>query len=267
MKYTWNKAAWALLAGPLLLTACDKNDKGQLNGPAPTATFTASTPKQVGLTTSVTFTSTATDAAFYEWDFGDGTRGTGPTVTHIYKAGGTLKTQLTTSGKGGTGISALTDLVLPPVTDAVKQFLTGGSSKTWKLDNSVDSTIVVGPSDKDPYSYYHDGKAGSLPACQADDEFTFSTANVYTYDAKAQTFVAGGVGCSDPRSGTSDYTFGPAVGTGYAMLEFKKPGTFIGVTDAPDLIYRIVNIDAKHMRLRAGKASGNLVFEMRLVAK
>ena len=115
MKYTWNKAAWALLAGPLLLISCDKNDKGQLNGPVPTATFTASAPKQVGLTTSVTFTSTATDAAFYEWDFGDGTRGTGPTVTHIYKAGGTLKTQLTTSGKGGTGISPPCDAErIPP---------------------------------------------------------------------------------------------------------------------------------------------------------
>lgn len=268
MNYTWNKAAWVLLAGPLLFTSCDKNDKGQLNGPVPTATFTTSAPKAVGLTTSVTFTSTATDAAFYEWDFGDGTRGTGQTVTHVYTTGGTVKAQLTTSGKGGTGISALTDVVLPPVTDAVKLLLTGGSSKTWVLDNSVAATIVVGPSDASPDGYYAGGAAGSLPACQADDEYTFSNANVFTYNAKAQTFVAGATGgCSAPQSGTSAFTFGSAVGPGIAMFEFQKAGTFIGVTDAPDLTYRIISIDATHMVLRAGKSTGSIVFQMKLVAK
>ena len=34
------------------------------------------------------------------------------------------------------------------------------------------------------------GALGSLPACQADDEYTFTTANTFTYDAKAETFVA-----------------------------------------------------------------------------
>ncbi|OGX90549.1 PKD domain-containing protein [Hymenobacter coccineus] len=268
MKYTWNKAAWALLAGPLLLASCDKNDKGQLDGPVPTATFTASAPMAVGLTTSVTFTSTATDAAFYEWDFGDGTRGTGQTVTHVYATGGTVKVQLTTSGRGGTGVSAQTDLVLPPVTDAVKLLLTGGSSKTWVLDNTVAAPIVVGPSDASPDGYYAGGPAGSLPACQADDEFTFSNANLYTYNAKDQTFVAGNTGgCSAPRSGTSTFTFGSSVGPGIAMFEFQKPGTFIGVTDAPDLTYRIISIDATHMVLRAGKPTAGTIFQFKLVAK
>ena len=268
MKHTWNKAAWALLASPLLFTSCAKNDKGQLDGPVPTATFTTSPPKVVGLTSSVTFTSTATNAAFYEWDFGDGTRGTGQTVTHVYTTGGTVKTQLLTSGKGGTGVSAQTDLVLPPVTDAVKLLLTGGSSKTWMLDNTVDAPIVVGPSDSNYTGYYAGGPAGSLPACQADDEYTFTSANNFTYDPKQQTFVAGASGgCQAPRPGTSDYTYGPAVGPGYAMLEFKKAGTFIGVTDAPDLTYRVISIDATHMVLRAGKSTGNLIFQMKLVAK
>ncbi|TPG66428.1 PKD domain-containing protein [Hymenobacter nivis] len=268
MNYIRNKAAWVLVASPLLFTACDKNDKGQLNGPVPTATFTTSTPKAVGLTTSVTFTATATDAAFYEWDFGDGTRGTGQTITHTYNTGGTVKTQLITSGKGGTGVSAVTDLVLPPVTDAVKLLLTGGSSKTWLVDNSVAAAIVVGPSDASPDGYYAGGPAGSLPACQADDEYTFSNANTFTYDAKGQTFVAGNAGgCSAPRSGTSTFTFGSAVGPGIAMFEFQKAGTFIGVTDAPDLTYRIISIDATHMVLRAGKSTAGTIFQMKLVAK
>lgn len=266
MMNIWNKAVWVLLASPLIFASCNKNDKGEL-GPAPTATFTASTPKSVGLTTQVTFTSTATNAAFYEWDFGDGTRGTGPTVTHTYKAGGTVKTVLITSGQGGTGISDTLKVALPPVTDLVKQFLTGGSSKTWMLDNTVNAPIIVGI-ESDPGKYYNGAEAGKLPPCQADDEYTFSAANIYTYDAKTGTVVAPAQTCDAPRSGTSDFTFGPATGQGYAMITLKKAGAFIGATDAPDLTYRIIDIDAKHMVLRGGSgANGGTVFQYKLVAK
>ena len=152
--------------------------------------------------------------------------------------------------------------------DKVKQLLTGGSSKTWLLDNAADKAIAVGPSDADPTSYYAGGPAGSLPACQADDEFTFSTANVYTYDAKGETFVAGSPGsCQAPRSGSTPFAFGAAVGAGLAQFQLAKAGFFIGVTDAPDLTYRILSIDAQHMVLRAGSSSGSLVFTMKLVAK
>ena len=78
--------------------------------------------------------------------------------------------------------------------ERARLLLTGGSTRTWKLDNSVGAAIVVGPSDADPTGYYAGGTAGSLPACQADDEFTFTSANVYQYNAMAETFVAGGGG-------------------------------------------------------------------------
>ncbi len=272
MKNYWKSAAGLVLAGPLLFTACKKSDKGELSGPAPQPTFTVTT-KQVGLTTEATFTNTTSytgdGIVFYEWDFGDGstTSATTPTVTHVYSKGGTIQAQLLASARGGNGFSEKKSLVLPDVVTLVKQLLTGGSSKTWKLDNSVAATIVVGPSDSDVTSYYAGGPAGALPACQADDEFTFSNANMYNYDAKAETFVAGGIGCSAPRTGTSDFTFGAATGSGIAQLDFKKAGTFIGVTDAPDLTYRIMSIDAQHMVLRAGKSTSNLVFQMKLIAK
>ena len=73
--------------------------------------------------------------------------------------------------------------------DKAKQFLTGGSSRTWVLDNTVAATITVGI-DSAPTSYYPGGALGSLPPCQADDEYTFTAANAFMYDAKAQTFVA-----------------------------------------------------------------------------
>lgn len=278
MKNTWNKATAVLLAAPLLLVACSKNDHGQLDGPAPVASFTTSTPKTVGLTSVVTFTSTSTDAFLYEWDFGDGTTGTGSTVTHTYQSGGTVKAQLIVSGRGGTGVSAVQNITLPDVTTIVKQLLTNGSSKTWKVDNSVAAAITVGPSDSDVTGYYAGGTAGSLPACQADDEYTFSNANVFTYDAKTETYVAANsttntpAKCDTPRSGTANYTFGAASGSGIAQITLGTPnsGGFrsaIGVTDAPDQVYRIVSIDATHMVLKAGAATASPVFQLKLIAK
>ena len=156
------------------------------------------------------------------------------------------------------------------VTDRVKQQLTGGSSRTWKLDNSVGAAIVVGPSDADPTGYYGGGAAGSLPACQADDEFTFTSSNEFKYDAKAETFVAGASGgCQAPRTNNTTFTFGAATGLGKAQFELAPatPMPVIGITDAPDRIYRILEIDNQHMLLRAGSSTGSLVFTMKLVVK
>lgn len=274
MKHTWNKATLLLVASPLLFTTCKKNDKGELSGPVPVASFTTSAPKPAGLASQVTFTSTSTDAFLYAWDFGDGTTGSGATVTHTYKAGGTVKAVLTISGRGGTGTTTK-DVVLPSTIDIVKQLLTNGSSKTWKLQSDTVKTITVG-TEGNSSQYYPGGAANSLPGCQADDEYTFSNSNVFTYDAKAQTYVAEAPAmattpvvpahCDAPRSGMSDFTFGPATGAGYAVIEFKKPGTFIAVTDAPDLTYRILSITANRMVLRAGKSSGT-VFDIKLAAK
>jgi len=422
MKKTWNKGAWALLAGPLLLAGCSKNDKGSLSGPVPAASFT-STVNSSQYPVTVTFTDNSTDGFINQWEFGDGTTGTGKTVTHTYTQAGSYQVRLTESGRGGTGTSPQTTVVIPslcgnasfsallncqnnvpgarvftysnaagavkrldannnvisssaansltscqaddqftfsgtsasytyeangntfangtcgaslpgsssfvfkptggasglgqivlgttgsfigePVTvtnqtydiieassttlrlrgtladgtktevtlvpfDAVtrvKQLLTAGTQKTWMLDQASAAPILVG-TESNPGQYYAGNPAaGQLPACQADDEFTFSAANVYTYDAKAETFVAGSPGsCQAPRSGSTPFTLTAADGAGLAQFVLSTPGTFIGVTDAPDLTYRILAITDKTMLLRAGKSSGT-VFTMKLVAK
>ncbi len=276
MKNIRSKAAWAVLAGPLLFTACKKNDRGELSGPLPQASYTVSAPKTVGLTSQVTFTSTSTDAFVYQWDFGDGTIGSGQTVTHTYQAGGTVKTRLTVSGRGGSG-SAAKDVVLPPIIDAVKQLLTGGSSKTWILQNDTTATITVGPSDSDVVGYYAGGAANSLPDCQADDEYTFSSGNVLTYNSKGKTFVAGAANCNDAKNTAMDYvtsySFGAATGSGFAQLDLSATPTsgtarpFVAVTDAPDLTYRITRITANRMTIRAGKSTASPVFELKFKAK
>jgi hypothetical protein len=82
MKTTWNKAAWALLASPLLLASCKKNDTGSLEGPLPAASFT-SVVNSSQYPVTVTFTDNSQDAGFVnQWEFGDGAIGTGKTVTH-----------------------------------------------------------------------------------------------------------------------------------------------------------------------------------------
>ena len=153
--------------------------------------------------------------------------------------------------------------------DRVKQLLTGGSSRTWKLDNSVAAAIVVGPSDADPTGYYAGGAAGSLPACQADDEFTFTSGSVFQYNAKAETFVAGGGGCQAPRTNNTPFTFGAATGAGLAqfVLDPATPMPVIGITDAPDRVYRILEINNQRMLLRAGSPTAGVVFTMKFVVK
>lgn len=276
MKNTWNKAAWAVMVSPLLFTACKKNDRGELSGPMPQASYTVSAPKTVGLSSQVTFTSTSTDAFLYQWDFGDGTTGSGQTVTHTYQTGGTVKTQLTAAGRAGS-VTATQNVVLPPVSDAVKLLLTGGTSKTWVLQKDTTATITVGPSDSDVTSYYAGGAANTLPDCQADDEYTFSSTNTLTYNSKGKTFVAGAANCNDAKNTAMDYTnsyaFGAATGSGFAQLDLAATPTtgtarpFIGVTDAPDFTYRITRITANRMTIRAGKSTSNTVFELKFKAK
>jgi len=423
MKHTWNKAAWALLASPLLFASCKKNDTGSLEGAVPVASFT-SVVNASQYPVTVTFTDNSQDAGFVnQWEFGDGAIGTGKTVTHTYNQAGTYKVRLTEAGRGGTAATPQTDVVVPslcgnagfsalvncqsnaagarvytysnaagaikrldagnnvisssaansltscqaddqftfsgtsasytyeanggtytggncgdsqsgsgsfvfkptggasglgqivlqnkdsfigePVAvtnltydiieisstvlrlrgtlangtktevtlvpfDAVtrvKQLLTNGTQKTWLLDQASAAPIIVG-TESNPTTYYAGNPtAGQLPTCQADDEFTFSAANVYTYNAKAETFVSGSPGtCQAPRSDSTPFTLGAADGAGLAQFVLGKAGTFIGVTDAPDLTYRIISITDKTMVLRAGKSSGT-VFTMKLVAK
>ncbi|MDJ0364655.1 PKD domain-containing protein [Hymenobacter sp. H14-R3] len=151
--------------------------------------------------------------------------------------------------------------------DRAKQLLTGGGARTWLIDNSVADAIIVG-NEANISSYNKSGSAGSVPACQADDEYTFSTAGNFTYNANGQTFVAIDYTCQAARANNTTFTFGPASGAGVAQFVLAAPGSFIGVTNAAtSRIYRIISIDDKHMTLRAGGPTDDPLFEFKMVAK
>ncbi len=146
--------------------------------------------------------------------------------------------------------------------------LTGGTSRTWALDNTVAGTVTVG-TDGDPTRDYAGGVLGGLADCHADDEYTFTAARGFAYDAKAETFVAVVFNCQAPRSLTSTYTYGPPVGPGRAQIVLAAPNAFIGTTDAAptDRTYRIISINSQQMVLRASTSTPNqvLTFKMRRV--
>ena len=163
--------------------------------------------------------------------------------------------------------------LVPPAPPLVRteRLLTNNSSRTWVLDNTQAATIVVG-TEAQPATYYAGGALGSLPPCQADDEYTFNTMRTLRYDAKAETFVAGSFSCQAPRSYTTSYTFGQAAGAGVAQLVLRAPSPtvvpFIGTTDAaPDLIYRIISINSREMVLRGGGPTALSVFTMKFRVK
>ncbi|KUG09178.1 hypothetical protein ASU33_20415 [Solirubrum puertoriconensis] len=165
-------------------------------------------------------------------------------------------------------LTEVTLMPLPSAIDRAKALLTGGSARTWVLDNAAPAVIVVGPGDADPTGYYPGGDPNTLPACQADDEFTFTASDELTYEAGAETFVAGSPGaCAAPRSGKSAFTFGAATGAGIAQFTLSQPGAFIGITDAANRTYRIISISNERLVLRVGPPTGSVVHTIKLRVK
>ena len=167
-------------------------------------------------------------------------------------------------------ITEITLMPTPPLLVITERRLTGGSTRTWVLDNTVPNPITVG-TEAAPESYYPNGPIvapGGLPSCQADDEYTFTSSHMLIYNAKAETFVAGSYSCQAPRSYTSPFTFGAASGQGQGQFVLALPAAFIGATDAgPDHIYRILSINNRTMVLRAGSPTADPVFTFKMRVK
>lgn len=176
--------------------------------------------------------------------------------------------RLQTTNADGTKTEVTLTPTPPDIVLAQRQLTGPTGSRTWMLDETELSTVTVG-TESAPAKDYNSG-ADHATACQYDDEYTFTATNNFIYDAKATTFVAGDYACEAPRSLTTNYAFGPAVGAGVAQFVLTSPTAFIGTTNsAPDHTYRIISINSRKMVLRAGVTGGTAgqVFTFKLRVK
>ena len=153
----------------------------------------------------------------------------------------------------------------------IKAILTGGSSRSWKLDPAAGANAITVGTEGNPSEYYGGGPLE--PNCQTDDVYTFSTSDNVNYNANGATFNGGNIApnynCGADRSYTAAYVFGPVTGgvAGLASIQLPlaPPVNFIGTTDVPtENLYRIIEITPTTMLLRAGNGSGN-VFQFKFV--
>jgi PKD repeat protein len=153
----------------------------------------------------------------------------------------------------------------------INNLLSGGSSKTWRLDPTPGANTIIVGTEGNPAQYFG---GGAIDACQIDDKYTFTTGNRITYDAAGSTFNGGNISpnynCGADRSYTNvSYSFGPVTGgvagVGSIQLPGTPPNSFIGVTDVPtENVYRIIEISANKLVLRAGNGSGT-VFQFKFI--
>ena len=154
----------------------------------------------------------------------------------------------------------------------IKNILTGGSSKSWKLDPAPGANSIVVGTEGNPSEYYGGGPLE--PNCQVDDIYTFTTSDVISYNANGSTFNGGNISpnynCGSDRSYSNiAYTFGAVTGgvAGLATLQLPQapPAVFIGTTDVPaENVYRIIDITPNRLIIRAGNGSG-VVFQFRFI--
>lgn len=140
-----NKLFTSLMVAFLtILVSCSKDSPtATATTPAPTVDFTylgANNPAP----STVSFTSTTTNAVNYLWDFGDNGSSTVANPQHLYTAGGVYTVKLTVTGAGGTtstiktiNIGApLTNVKITKVTVVNIPFTKPGGTSGWDLDGT-----------------------------------------------------------------------------------------------------------------------------------
>ena len=180
----------------------------------------------------------------------------------------------TISGSGGNLIEIKFKKVEALTIANIKALLTGAVSKTWKLDPTPGANPIIVGTESNPSQYFGGGPLDGN--CQSDDTYTFAASNNISYNANGSTFNGGNIApnynCGSDRSFNVAFTFtattGGVAGLGTIQLPGAPPTTFIGTTDVPtENMYRIIDITATKMTLRAGNGIGtNTVFQFKFIA-
>ena len=171
----------------------------------PTARFTSSQNAAGGTVLDGT-TSSDTDGtiASYAWDFGDGTTGTGATVTHAYGAAGTYAATLTvTDDDGRTDAVAQLVTVTPANLLPVASFTTAATGRAVSVDGAA-STDSEGPI----ASYAWNWGDGTAAGSGATASHTYAADGTYTITLTV----------TDGQGGTGTTTRSVTVAAGPALL-------------------------------------------------
>jgi gliding motility-associated-like protein len=174
------------------------------NPSATPGTFTVSPATTICGRTPFTFTSTTNPATVWNWNFGDGTSGTGPSISHSYSKTGPFNVRLTTTNNGCAQAGNATVVhVNPPIANFGYK-ITACSNPN--LVNFIDSSYLD-PANSATYTWdFGDGTApapvtwpaGTTPA---PPQHTYTVLKPYTVSL---TITNGG--CTDFISKTVDLT-------------------------------------------------------------
>ncbi|MCH6199944.1 PKD domain-containing protein [Aquiflexum sp. LQ15W] len=224
------------------------------------------------------------------WDLGNGSTGTGKTVTATYPLKGTYTVKLTIFNAGG-NISSTRTVVIeetdPVLLDKpLYNFLTGGASavdgKIWVLDSAVAGHFGVGP---DPVQagyfpeWYQAGANEKRGGGMYDDRYTFKLAgfgfdmrtngDVYINASQRPNFP----GAVDSGVGDLRAPFNGPAGLSWSIVEPENgfpeltisAGGFLGYF-AGSRTYQILSINENVMFLRyIDQANAGLSWYMRLI--
>lgn len=96
-------------------------------------------PTTLGQTTQFTATISAGTGVVYEWDFGDGSTGSGPNPTHVYGSVGTFVAQVTATNKG----SSATDTTVVTIEDIAIEGLSAQNNGPTYIGNTTTLSASV----------------------------------------------------------------------------------------------------------------------------
>jgi PKD repeat protein len=210
----------SVLALSIFLAACNKYDP-QLGDP-PTSNDALFT-YQVSDTSDNVLVFTANNKNILAtWDFGNGTKASGTSVTVPYPFAGTYTVRLDVFNKGGSRYSSQdvtinqTDfgLVNNPLWNALTGGVNGPGFKVWYIDSTVTGHMGVGPNPSETPIWWQAGPLEKACAGMYNDRYIFYLSNfqfdmmangeLFINDAHAANFPLGYSSCGDWISPFSD---------------------------------------------------------------
>lgn len=211
--------------------------------PPPTPSFSTST--TIGCSpVTATFTNNSPGGTSYNWDFGDGTTGTGFNPgQHIYTANGTYSVTLTmVDANGCTGTTTLTNIIT--VTAPTVDFDLAPNEGCAPITVSfTDLSSSPNPGADPITSWLWDFGDGSTFNGQAPPPHVYSTTGVYTVTLTATT-QAGCIGIESKVDtikvgghSIPDFTVDPPIDCAKSDFDFTNLTTFIGTPDPNHVQY------------------------------